>query len=114
MSNGPPSFGTTLSSGIQDISNILSLLGTEQCEQQAGSALDGGYLNAAITSVSIFGSLGPAKAAFGIMVACLPFGEEMLRAVGLEAKGHSVAVIRRDGRRYLAETRLLQLLDKHY
>ncbi|KAJ7854007.1 hypothetical protein B0H13DRAFT_1642592, partial [Mycena leptocephala] len=113
-SNAPSSFGTTLSSGIQDVSAILSLLGTEQCERQAGSALDGGYLNAAITPVSIFGSLGPAKTAFGIMVACLPFGERMLQAVGLEPKGRSVAVIRRDGDCYLAETRLLQLLKQHH
>ncbi|KAJ7926298.1 hypothetical protein B0H13DRAFT_2265913 [Mycena leptocephala] len=54
------SFGTTISSGIQDISAILSLFGTEQCEFHIGSALRGGgrggYMYAAITPVSIFGS----------------------------------------------------------
>jgi hypothetical protein len=58
-------FGQTVSGGIQDISAVLSLLGTQQCELHVGSALRGGgrggYLYAAITPISIFGSLGVAK-----------------------------------------------------
>ncbi|KAJ7926395.1 hypothetical protein B0H13DRAFT_1599518, partial [Mycena leptocephala] len=115
-----PSFGTTVSSGIQDISAILSLFGTEQCELHVGSALRGGgrggYLYAAITPVSIFGSLGAAKAAFTIMLIGLPFGPRMLKYVGFEPKGDVVAaaMLESNSDRYLAETRLLRLLDKHY
>ncbi|KAJ7778056.1 ankyrin repeat-containing domain protein [Mycena olivaceomarginata] len=112
------SFGTTISSGIQDISAILSLLGTEQCELHVGSALrgggGGGYLYAAITPVSIFGSLGAAKAAFSIVLASLPFGARKLKHMGFEPKGDVVAAMLLDGDRYLAETRLLRLLDKYY
>ncbi|KAJ7923118.1 ankyrin repeat-containing domain protein [Mycena leptocephala] len=114
------SFGTTISSGIQDISAILSLFGTEQCELHVGSALRGagrgGYLYAAITPVSIFGSLGAAKAAFTIMLISLPFGARILKYVGFEPKGDVVAaaMLESDSDRYLAETRVLQLLDKHY
>ncbi|KAJ7272819.1 hypothetical protein C8J57DRAFT_963935, partial [Mycena rebaudengoi] len=114
------SFGTTAASGIQDISAILSLFGTEQCEMHVGSALRGGgrggYLYAAITPVSIFGSLGPAKAAFIMMLVSLPFGARTLKHMGFEPKGDVVAVamLDKDKDRYVAETRLLELLDKHY
>ncbi|KAF7344727.1 hypothetical protein MVEN_01633400 [Mycena venus] len=114
------SFGTTISSGIQDISAILSLFGTEQCEFHVGSALRGGgrggYMYAAITPISIFGSLGAAKAAFTIMLVGLPFGPRILKYVGFEPKGDVVAaaMLESNSDRYLAETRLLHLLDKHY
>ncbi|KAF7347047.1 hypothetical protein MVEN_01458500 [Mycena venus] len=114
------SFGTTISSGIQDISAILSLFGTEQCELHIGSALRGagrgGYLYAAIAPLSIFGSLGTAKAAFTIMVISLPLGARMLKTIGFEPKGDGVvpAMLERDSDRFLAETRLLKLLDRHY
>ncbi|KAJ7026346.1 hypothetical protein C8F04DRAFT_966451, partial [Mycena alexandri] len=113
------SFGATFSSGIQDISAILSLFGTEECELHVGSALRGGgrggYLYAAITPVSIFGSLGPAKAAVSIMFASVPFvGARTLRHLGFEAKGDALAITMLDGDRYVAERRLLKLLNKHY
>ncbi|KAJ7486503.1 hypothetical protein FB451DRAFT_998470, partial [Mycena latifolia] len=119
MSGPPASFGTTISSGIQDVSAILSLFGTEECELHVGSALRGGgrggYLYAAITPVSIFGSLGPAKAAFSIMCISLRFiGARTLQHMGFEAKGDAVAITMPDGDRYVAETRLLELLNKHY
>ncbi|KAF9259917.1 hypothetical protein L218DRAFT_630707 [Marasmius fiardii PR-910] len=62
-------FGDTLSGGIQDISALLPLLGTEQCERHAGSALDKGFLYAAATPLSIFGSLGVAKTAYVTLIA---------------------------------------------
>ncbi|KAJ7096132.1 ankyrin repeat-containing domain protein [Mycena epipterygia] len=114
------SFGATISSGIQDISAILSLFGTEQCELHIGSALrgggGGGYLYAAITPVSIFGSLGAAKAAFTIMLLGLPFGARTLKHIGFEPKGDVVAatMLEKQSDHYLTETRLLHLLDKHY
>ena len=44
--------GSTLTGGIQDISVILPLLGTEQCSEQVSSALTRGYLYAASTPMS--------------------------------------------------------------
>ncbi|KAJ7452231.1 hypothetical protein FB451DRAFT_1050880, partial [Mycena latifolia] len=113
------SFGATFSSGIQDVSAILSLFGTEECELHVGSALRGGgrggYLYAAITPVSIFGSLGPAKAAVSIMFASVPLvGARTLRHLGFEAKGDALAITVLDGDRYVAERRLLKFLNKHY
>ncbi|KAF8999391.1 hypothetical protein BDQ17DRAFT_1328281 [Cyathus striatus] len=42
--------------GIQEISAILPLLGTEQCEEHIGSALIGGFCYVGVTPISIFGS----------------------------------------------------------
>ncbi|KAF7339149.1 hypothetical protein MVEN_01991800 [Mycena venus] len=119
MSGKPTSFGGTISSGIQDLSAILSLFGTAECELHVGSALRGGgrggYLYAAITPLSIFGSLGPAKAAFSIMLLCLPrVGARTLDHMGFEAKGDVMALAMLEGNRYKAERLLVELLDKHY
>ncbi|KAJ6511844.1 hypothetical protein DFH09DRAFT_881376, partial [Mycena vulgaris] len=119
MADTPTSFGSTISSGIQDLSAILSLFGTEECELHVGSALRGGgrggYLYAAITPLSIFGSLGPAKAAFSIMLLSLPqIGAQTLEHMGFGAKGDVMALTMLRGQRYEAETRLLDLLHKHY
>ncbi|KAJ6578409.1 hypothetical protein B0H19DRAFT_1253651 [Mycena capillaripes] len=113
------SFGGTLSNGIQDISAILPLLGTEQCELHMGSALrgggNGGYFYAAITPISIFGSLGGAKAAFKIMLASVPsFGARLLRQMGFDSSGDAVAMLSIEDGRYVAETRLLDCLARHH
>ncbi|KAF7351971.1 hypothetical protein MVEN_01159200 [Mycena venus] len=115
----PITFGNTLSGGIQDISAVLSLVGTEQCEQHVGSALrgggHGGYLYAAITPVSIFGSLGVAKAALMILFASLPrFGAQRLQHAGFDSAGDAVKMITLEGQRYVAETSLEELLKKHF
>ncbi|KAF7337854.1 Ankyrin repeat protein [Mycena venus] len=113
------SFSNTLSSGIQDISAVLSLFGTEQCELHVGSALRGsgrgGFLYAAVTPVSIFGSLGVAKAAFSIMLGTIPrFGAKRLRHVGFNPAGDAVHMIMLEGDRYVTEVRFLELLGKHF
>lgn len=120
-SSSPGSFGTTLSSGIQDLSAILSLLGTEQCEVHVGSALRGGgrggYLYAAVTPLSIFGSLGVAKAAFTIMLLGFPQrGAKILQQMGFDAKGDVLSLLMPEAeeKRYGAESRLLTLLQRHY
>ncbi|KAJ7926299.1 hypothetical protein B0H13DRAFT_2563731 [Mycena leptocephala] len=61
-------------------------------------------------------SRGAAKAAFTIMLVGLPFGPRILKYVGFEPKGDVVAaaMLESNSDRYLAETRLLHLLDKHY
>jgi hypothetical protein len=114
----------TLTSGIQDISALLPLLGTEQCERHIGSALTKGYLYAAATPMSIFGSLGMATAGFKTCLACfsLPVwniaGARKLQDAGFEAKGTNFILITVDpddkDHRYIAETRLISLLhDLH-
>ena len=65
------SFGGTLTAGIQDISALLPLLGTEQCEDHVSSALTKGYLYASATPMSIFGSLGMARAGFKTLLASI-------------------------------------------
>ena len=56
------SVGATLTGGIQDVSALLPLLATDQCEAHASSALTEGYLYIAATPMSLFGSLGLARA----------------------------------------------------
>lgn len=61
--------GSSLISGVQNISAFLPILGTEQCEKHVGEALKGGYLYAAASRLSIFGCLGIVKACAAIFVA---------------------------------------------
>ena len=74
MSSTGIEIGSTLTGGIQDVAAILPLLGTEQCSDQVSSALSRGYLYAASTPMSIFGSLGLVFAGFKTLVACFSFG----------------------------------------
>ncbi|KAF5343857.1 hypothetical protein D9758_015897 [Tetrapyrgos nigripes] len=71
MSDSTGSFGTTITSGVQEISALLPLLGTEQCEEHVSSGLTRGYFYVAATPLSIFGSLGLARAAFKTLVASI-------------------------------------------
>ncbi|KAJ7908824.1 hypothetical protein B0H13DRAFT_1617163, partial [Mycena leptocephala] len=45
------------------------VIGTEQCERHVGEALDGGFLYAAATSLSLFGRLAIVKAGTAILCA---------------------------------------------
>lgn len=112
--------GGTLTSGIQDISALLPLLGTEQCEVHIGSVLTEGYLYAAATPMSIFGSLGMASAGFKTFLACISIpawnivGAQKLRDAGFEAKGTNLSLIALDREKkdnHVAEIRLTSLLD---
>jgi hypothetical protein len=89
--------GSTLTSGIQDISAILPLLGTEQCSKQVNSALTRGYVYAAATPMSIFGSLGVVIAGFKTLVACFSFGNiegaKILGNMGFEPQGENLSLI---------------------
>ncbi|KIM81545.1 hypothetical protein PILCRDRAFT_496126 [Piloderma croceum F 1598] len=114
----PNSFGATISGGIQNVSAILPLLGTEQCEKHVESSLNSGFLYAAATPLSIFGSLGAVQAAFGIGLASIPshwfFGAKILKDAGFDPTGEVASMITLDGKRYLAESRLLSILeDRH-
>jgi len=59
--SGPPqNLRTTLTGGIQDVSALLPLLGTDQCEHHVGSALEGG-----------FGSLGIVKIGISVLISSI-------------------------------------------
>lgn len=115
------SFRGTLTSGIQDISALLPLLGTQQCETHIGSALTGGYLYSAGTALSIFGSLGIAKAAGSVLLACISYrwfvGARKLDDAGFTPDGKvspMIALDKNNKNRFLAETKLMTMLEaKH-
>ncbi|KAJ6597480.1 hypothetical protein DFH09DRAFT_1022849 [Mycena vulgaris] len=80
--------GASLVSGIQDISAFLPIIGTEQCERHVGEALTGGFLYAAATPLSMFGSLGIVKASAAILVASIsPRFARMLGDAGFRLEG---------------------------
>ncbi|KAK1227986.1 hypothetical protein PQX77_008988 [Marasmius sp. AFHP31] len=114
-----PNFGDTLSGGIQEVSALLPLLGTEQCERHVGTALDKGYLFAAAAPLSIFGSLGIVKTAFATLLAITtkPFyGGRWLDNAGFDTKGSvsSMVTIEKDTKQYGAEVRLQRLLKERH
>jgi hypothetical protein len=87
----PPSVIGVATSGIQDVSALLPLLGTEQCERLVTSALQHGLLYAAATPMSIFGSLGIAKAGFVVLWSSIDHkwfpGPSLLRNAGFTPQG---------------------------
>ena len=141
MSEPPQSqgLGATLAVGVQDIAALLPLIGTEQCEKHVGSALEGGYLYAAATPLSIFGSLGIVKIGISILISSIsipklsvsfksgPYpkfsvtfrgrrslGARLLDNAGFKPVGTVAPLIAMDGTRYTAETRLMEILkEKH-
>lgn len=112
--------GPTVTGGIQDVSALLPLLGTEQCEGHVGSALDNGFLYASAASMSTFGSLGLVKAGFkaAIAGACFGFrsrtfvGAKKLAEAGFEPVGKAMSLIQWDGKRHKAESRFIELLEE--
>ncbi|KAJ8092983.1 hypothetical protein PM082_011303 [Marasmius tenuissimus] len=117
--SGPPNFGDTLSGGIQEVSALLPLLGTEQCERHVGTALDKGYLFAAATPLSIFGSLGIVKTAFATLLATTtkPFyGGWWLDDAGFDTKGSvsSMATLVKGTKQYGAEVQLHRLMKEQH
>ncbi|KAJ7577584.1 hypothetical protein C8J56DRAFT_1171026 [Mycena floridula] len=88
------SVGTTLVSGIQDISAFLPIIGTEQCERHIGSALDGGFMYAAATPLSMFGSLGIIKGSIAVLCASTHSKlAQMLSDAGFKLEGSAAAMI---------------------
>ena len=125
MSSNGRGIGSTLTGGIQDIAAILPLLGTEQCSNQVSSALTRGYLYAASTPMSIFGSLGVVSAGFRTLVACFSFrgfeGAKILGNMGFEPQGENLSLIMveageagegKNTGRHIIETRMDQLIKE--
>ncbi|KAF8804673.1 hypothetical protein BYT27DRAFT_7225291 [Phlegmacium glaucopus] len=114
--------GSTLTGGIQDIAALLPLLGTEQCEVQVSSALTRGYLYAAATPMSIFGSLGMVRAGFKTLLACFSFGDiegaNILGNMGFKPQGENLSLIMVEAGeggnkgRYIIETRMDELIEE--
>ena len=114
--------GSTLTGGIQDIAAILPLLGTEQCSIQVSSALTRGYLYAAASPMSIFGSLGVVRAGFKTLVACFSFGDiegaKLLENMGFEPQGENLSLIMveagkgKNAGHYIIETRMDELIKE--
>ena len=88
---------STLTGGVQNLSAFLPLLGTEQCSHHVSSALKRGYLYAAATPMSIFGSLGVVTAGFKTLLACFSFrgfeGAKLLGKMGFEPLGENLSLI---------------------
>ncbi|KAK7018064.1 hypothetical protein VNI00_018412 [Paramarasmius palmivorus] len=120
MSDTPENIGTTLAGGIQDVSALLPLLGTEQVERHVGSALEKGYLYAAASNLSLFGSLGSAKAAFATCVGTIThrrfYGGQWLDDAGFGTAGSvtSMVTIDKDSGLYGAEVKLKKLLEEQH
>ena len=122
MSSSSGRIISTLIGGIQDVAAILPLLGTEQCSDQVSSALTRGYLYAAATPMSIFGSLGVVSAGFKTLVACFSFGDiegaKILGNMGFEPQGENLSLIMfqtgkgKNAGRYIVETRIDKLLKE--
>ena len=122
MSSSNGGIGSTLVGGIQDISAILPLLGTEQCSEQVSSALTRGYLYSAATLMSIFGSLGVVSAGFKTLVACFSFGDiegaRIFGNMGFEPQGENLSLIMveagkgKNKGRYIIESRIEDLIKE--
>ena len=121
--------GSTLIGGIQNLAAILPLLFTEQCSEQVTSALTRGYLYAAATPLSIFGSLGVVSAGFKTLIACLSSsfgggnieGAKIFGNMGFEPQGENLSLIMVDkgngnegnaAGRYIIETRIDELIKE--
>ena len=122
MSSNHGGIGSTLTGGIQNIAAILPLLGTEQCSDQVSSALTRGYLYAAATPMSIFGSIGVVSAGFKTLVACFSLGNiegaKILGNMGFEPQGENLSLIMveagkgKNAGRYIIETRIDEMIKE--
>ena len=101
---------------------ILPLLGTEQCSDQVSSAITRGYLYAAASPMSIFGSLWVVTAGFKTLIACLSFGHiegaKILGNMGFEPQGENLSLIMvetgkgKSTGRYIIQTRIDELIKE--
>ncbi|KAK1233377.1 hypothetical protein PQX77_003489 [Marasmius sp. AFHP31] len=112
-------FGDTISRGIQDVAALLPLLGTDQCERHVGAALEKGYIYAAATPLSIFGSLGIVKTSFATFLACTTkvfYGGKWFHYAGFgtTASVTSMVTIASGTKLYGAEVKFQELLKEQH
>ncbi|KAL0062507.1 hypothetical protein AAF712_010641 [Marasmius tenuissimus] len=112
-------FGDTISRGIQDVAALLPLLGTDQCERHVGAALEKGYIYAAATPLSIFGSLGIVKTSFATFLACTTkvfYGGKWFHHAGFgtTASVTSMVTIASGTKLYGAEVKFQELLKEQH
>ncbi|KAG7094168.1 hypothetical protein E1B28_007778 [Marasmius oreades] len=112
-------FGDTISRGIQNVAALLPLLGTDQCERHVGAALEKGYIYAAATPLSIFGSLGIVKTAFATFLACTTkvfYGGKWFHHAGFgtTASVTSMVTIASGTKLYGAELKFQELLKEQH
>jgi hypothetical protein len=119
-------FNTTLVNGVQDISALLPLLGTEQLETNVGSALVGGFMYAAVAPISIFGCLGAARLGLSVAVASIVYrssrpritliGPSWLSYGGFELRGTVANFIglEKSSKMYVAESQLMTMLKERH
>ncbi|KAJ7473441.1 hypothetical protein FB451DRAFT_1249288 [Mycena latifolia] len=107
-------------SGIQDVSGFLPLLGTEQCEEHVSCALERGFFYAAGAPMSIFGSLGIIKAGFTTLWVSLDVwrfhGPRQLRNAGFFPKGvmgKLAYALDTDDSIYVAEAQIRSILHRY-
>ncbi|TEB37220.1 hypothetical protein FA13DRAFT_892179 [Coprinellus micaceus] len=105
--------------GIQDLAALIPLLTTEVCEKHVNKALKKGLLYAAAAPMTIFGSLGIAKAGFIALCASIdhPFfhGPALLKNAGFRPIGMGkmfLHVKHEKHHLYKAEDKLRRLLNK--
>lgn len=107
-------------SGIQDVSAFLPLLGTEQCEHHVSSALERGFFYAAGSPMSIFGSLGIIKAGLISLWVSIDksrwHGPRQLRNAGFFPKGVTEKLayaLDTDDSIYVAEDNIRSILQRY-
>lgn len=119
--NSPSSsIGGAVTSGIQDISALATLLGSQQCEEHVASSLVGGFLYASATSLSIFGSLGIVSAGLKALVASFAFpsrgekgmGAKWLNDMGLSPTGKMLSQIMWEENCHVGQTKLDKKLEQ--
>ena len=86
-----------LQAGFKMLQRFYLCSAQSKCLDQVTSTLTRGYLYAALTPMSIFGSLGVVSAGFKTFVACFSFGDikgaKILGNIGFEPRGENFSLI---------------------
>ncbi|KAJ6530224.1 hypothetical protein B0H19DRAFT_1006361, partial [Mycena capillaripes] len=123
-SNNQPQPGTALgsvvTSGIQDISAFLPILGTDQCETHCCLGMDRGFWYVAAAPLSIFGSLGIIKAGLVTLIISIDVpgfrGPRLLQNAGFSPPGilkQLTYILDDDDSIYVAEQNIRSLLRQN-
>ncbi|TEB15823.1 hypothetical protein FA13DRAFT_821115 [Coprinellus micaceus] len=107
------------SGGIQNLAALIPLITTVLCEKHVTKALKGGLLYAAVAPMTIFGSLGIAKAGFIALCVTIDYrffhGPALLKNAGFPPRGMGklfLHVKHNKHHLYKAEDKLRTILSK--